>query len=158
MATNPGAQLPPPLREAQGHPARRTPWCTLPDLPRHDHGHDGPRPVVWFEGLHRPPVRSVAASWASKMRPAPPPSPTVDSSQDEFSAAGLVPRPSRYEDPGYPQVRWPWATVRRALASMADAAPAGAPGGLAYGNPRTGAPPLPTMGCGCQWLPPGGAT
>src|SRR5207244_3635222 len=57
-----------------------------------------------------------------------------------------------------PPMRWPWATVRRALASMADAAPAGAPVALAYVNPRTGTPPLPTMGCECQWLRPGETT
>src|SRR5207247_563217 len=126
-----------------------------PPMRWHDHGHEGSRPVVWLDGLDLPLVRSVDASWGSKMRPARPPSTTVDSSQDEFTAAGLVPRQSRYEDTGYPQVRWPWATVRNALASMADAAPAGAPVALAYVNPRTGASPLPTMGCECQWLRPG---
>ena len=40
----------------------------------------------------------------------------------EITAAGLVPRRSRYEDTGYPQVRWPWAAARRALAAMAAAA------------------------------------
>ena len=129
-----------------------------PPMRWHDHGHEGSRPVVWLDGLDLPLVRSVDASWGSKMRPARPPSTTVDSSQDEFTAAGLVPRQSRYEDTGYPQVRWPWATVRNALASMADAAPAGAPVALAYVNPRTGASPLPTMGCECQWLRPGETT
>src|SRR3989449_9894765 len=129
-----------------------------PPMRWHDHGHEGARPVVWLDGLDLPLVRSVDASWASKMRPAPPPSTTVDSSQDEFTAAGLVPRQSRYEDTGYPQVRWPWATVRRALASMADAAPAGAPRAPAYGNPKTRAPPLPTMGREGQWLRPGETT
>src|SRR2546426_7145513 len=113
-----------------------------PPMRWHDHGHDGSLPVVWLDGLDLPLVRSVDASWASKMRPARPPSTTVDSSQDEFTAAGLVPRQSRYEDTGYPQVRWAWATVRRALASMADAAPAGAPPALAHVNPRAPASAL----------------
>src|SRR3989449_4939542 len=94
-----------------------------PPMRWHDHGREGSEPVVWLDGLDIPLVRSVDASWASKMRPARPPSTSIDSSQDELTAAGLVPRRSRYADTGYPQVRWPWATVRRALASMAAAAP-----------------------------------
>ena len=128
-----------------------------PPMRWHDHGHEGSEPVVWLDGLDIPLVRSVDASWASKMRPARPPSTSIDSSQDEFTAAGLVPRRSRYADTGYPQVRWPWATVRRALASMAAAAPADQPVALSYVNSKTGAPPLPTMGCECQWLRPGEA-
>jgi len=129
-----------------------------PPMRWHDHGHDGSEPVVWLDGLDIPLVRSIDASWASKMRPARPPSTSVDSSQDEFTAAGLVPRRSRYAETGYPLVRWPWATVRRALAGMAAAAPAVEPVALSYVNPKTGAPPLPTMGCECQWLRPGEAT
>src|SRR2546430_5982475 len=41
---------------------------------------------------------------------------------------------------------------------MAAAAPAVEPVALSYVNPRTGAPPLPTMGCECQWLRPGETT
>src|SRR5947199_327238 len=113
-----------------------------PPMRWHDHGHDGSEPVVWLDGLDIPLVRSIDASWASKMRPARPPSTSVDSSQDEFTAAGLVPRRSRYAETGYPLVRWPWATVRRALAGMAAAAPAVEPVALSYVNPKTGAPPL----------------
>ncbi|MBI2155834.1 MAG: cupin domain-containing protein [Candidatus Rokubacteria bacterium] len=126
-----------------------------PPMRWHDHGHEGREPVVWLDGLDIPLVRSFDASWASRMRAARPPGTGTDSSQDEFTAAGLVPRRSRYEDTGYPQVRWPWSTVRRALASMAAAAPADQPVGLCYVNPKTGAPPLATMGCECQWLRPG---
>jgi gentisate 1,2-dioxygenase len=38
---------------------------------------------------------------------------------------------------------------------MAAAAPADQPVTLCYVNPTTGAPPLATMGCECQWLRPG---
>src|SRR4030095_13755649 len=104
------------------------------------------------------------------MRPPPPPATAIDSSQDEFTAAGMVPRASRYEDTGYPQVRWPWSTTRAALAAlaagaasapgaglaaMAAAAPAGRPVLLRYVNPRTGTFPLRTIGCEAQWLRPG---
>jgi len=100
-----------------------------PPMRWHDHGHEGTEPVVWLDGLDIPLVRSMDASWASRMRPAAPPTTSTDSSEDELTAAGLVPRLSRYEDTGYPQVRWPWRTARKALATLAETAPAAAPDG-----------------------------
>src|SRR5438067_1697853 len=125
-----------------------------PPMRWHDHGHEGREPMVWLDGLDIPLVRSFDASWASPMRPARPPATATDSSQDELAGAGLVPRQSRYEETGYPQVRWPWNTVRGALAAMAATAPPAQPLILRYVNPRTGAPPLATMGAEAQWLRP----
>ena len=129
-----------------------------PPMRWHDHGHEGTEPVVWLDGLDIPIVRSFDASWSSRMRPAQPPTTATDSSQDELTAAGLVPRRSRYEDTDYPQVRWPWSTVRPALAAMAASASSDQPVILRYVNPRTGAPPLATMGAEAQWLRPGERT
>jgi gentisate 1,2-dioxygenase len=129
-----------------------------PPMRWHDHGHEGTEPMVWLDGLDIPLVRSFDASWASRMRPAQPPTTATDSSQDELTGAGLVPRRSRYEDTGYPQVRWPWQTVRRALAAMATSAAPDQPVILRYVNPRTGAPPLATMGAEAQWLRSGERT
>lgn len=129
-----------------------------PPMRWHDHGHEGTEPVIWLDGLDIPLVRSFEAAWASKMRPAATPATAIDSSQDEFTTAGMVPRASRYEDTGYPQVRWPWSTTRGALAAMAAAAPAGQPVVLRYVNPRTGTFPLRTIGCEAQWLRPGEST
>lgn len=129
-----------------------------PAMRWHDHGHEGTGPVVWLDGLDIPLVRSFDASWASAMQPAAPPEFKSDPSQDELTAAGLVPRESRYRDIGYPQVRWPWRTVRAALEAQAATAPPEVPVAVRYVNPRTGAPPLPTMGCEAQWLRPGERT
>ena len=129
-----------------------------PPMRWHDHGHEGTEPVVWLDGLDIPIVRSFDASWSSRMRPAQPPTTATDSSQDELTAAGLVPRRSRYEDTDYPQVRWPWSTVRPALAAMTASASSDQPVILRYVNPRTGAPPLATMGAEAQWLRPGERT
>jgi gentisate 1,2-dioxygenase len=114
--------------------------------------------VVWLDGLDIPLVRSLEAAWASKMRPASVPTTASDPSEDEFTAAGLVPRRSRYPATGFPQVRWPWRTVRAALARLAASAAAEAPVTLRYVDPTTGAPPLPTMGAEAQWLRPGERT
>jgi gentisate 1,2-dioxygenase len=129
-----------------------------PPMRWHDHGHDGDGPVVWLDGLDIPLVRSFDASWGSPMRPAKDPSVETDPSQDEFTAAGLVPRTSRYEEIGYPQIRWPWRTVRPALARMAETAPSWQPVALRYVNPKTGAPPLATMGAEALCLRPEEAT
>ena len=129
-----------------------------PPMRWHDHGHEGTEPVVWLDGLDIPLVRNLEASWASPMRPATPPTTLTDSSEDELTAAGLVPRRSRYEDTGYPEVRWPWRTVRKALVAMASTAPATVPVALRHVNPRTGRWPLATMGSEVQWLRPGEAT
>jgi gentisate 1,2-dioxygenase len=129
-----------------------------PPMLWHHHGHEGSEPMVWLDGLDIPLVRSFDASWASRMRPARPPTTVTDSSQDELTGPGLLPRRSRYEDTGYPQVRWPWHTVRRALGAMAAQAPADEPVVLRYVNPRTGVSPLATMGAEAQWLRPGERT
>ena len=129
-----------------------------PPMRWHDHGHDGTEAMVWLDGLDIPLVRSFDASWGSRMRPAQPPATPTDSSQDELTGAGLVPRRSRYQDATYPQVRWPWQTVRRALAAMAASAADDQPVILRYVNPRTGIAPLATMGAEAQWLRPGERT
>jgi gentisate 1,2-dioxygenase len=129
-----------------------------PPMRWHDHGHEGTEPVIWLDGLDIPLVRNLDASWASRMRPAAAPITDRDSSADELTGAGLVPRVSRYEDAGYPQVRWPWRTVRAALERMAASRPAELPVVLRHVNPRTGAAPLATMGSEAQWLRPGERT
>lgn len=128
-----------------------------PSMSWHDQGNEGTEPVIWLDGLDIPMVRSFDASWASPTQPAYRPDTTIDSSQDEFIAVGLVPRASRYNVNGYPMLRWPWSTVRRALAAMASAT-SDTPAILRYVNPITSAPPMATLGCEAQWLRPGEAT
>jgi gentisate 1,2-dioxygenase len=129
-----------------------------PPMRWHDHGHQGTEPVIWLDGLDIPLVRSLDAAWASKMRPAQAPVTAADPSEDEFTAAGLVPRATRYPATGYPQVRWPWRTVRAALARLAATAAPETPVTLRYVDPTSGGAPLPTMGAEAHWLRPGERT
>jgi len=129
-----------------------------PPMRWHDHGHEGSEPVVWLDGLDIPLVRHFDAAWASKMRPAQPPATATDPSQDELTASGLVPRQSRYPRTGFPQVRWPWTTVRAALERLAATTPPGQAVTLRYVDPTTGAAPMPTMGAEAHWLRPGQRT
>jgi len=130
-------------------------FIITPPMRWHDHGHEGAVPVVWLDGLDIPLVRAFDASWVSHTRAAQPPTTETDSSEDELTAAGVVPRRSRYAVTDYPQIRWPWRAVRRALATMAAGAPAEHPVTVAYVNPTTGAPPLATLGAEAHWLRPG---
>ena len=129
-----------------------------PPMRWHDHGHEGTEPVIWLDGLDIPLVRHFDAAWASKMRPAQPPATPSDPSQDELTASGLVPRHSRYPQTGFPQVRWPWITVRAALERLATTTPRGQAVSLRYVDPTTGGAPMPTMGAEAHWLRPGERT
>jgi len=129
-----------------------------PPMRWHDHGHQGAEPVIWLDGLDIPLVRSLDAAWASKMRPAQPAVTATDPSADEFTAAGVVPRASRYPQTGFPQVRWPWRAVRAALERLAGAAASDAPVTLRYVDPTSGRAPLPTMGAEAHWLRAGERT
>jgi gentisate 1,2-dioxygenase len=107
-------------------------FIITPPMRWHDHGHEGTGPMVWLDGLDIPLVRAFDASWVSRTRPAQPPTAT--------------------KVEGYPQLRWPWRTVREALATKARAAPAAHPVTFTYAMPTTGAGPLPTMGVAAHWL------
>lgn len=110
-------------------------FIITPPMRWHDHGHEGVEPVVWLDGLDIPLVRAFDASWVSATRPA-------QSARADAAVAG------------YPQLRWPWRTVRQTLASMAAGVPASQPVTLAYVTPGTGAPPLRTLGAEAHWLRP----
>jgi len=129
-----------------------------PPMHWHDHGHAGRDPVVWLDGLDLPLVRAFEACWVSPTLSPKTPETDIDSSQDEFTASGLVPRRSRYADGGYPQLRWPWTTVRAALERMAAMAPKEEPAVMRYVNPTTGGFPMTTMSCEAQWLRPAETT
>src|SRR5205823_13365301 len=103
-----------------------------PPMRGHGHGREDREPVIWLDALDIPLVRHFDAAWASKMRPAQPPATPSDPSQDELTASGLVPRHSRYPQTGFPQVRWPWITVRAALERLAATTPRGQAVSLRY--------------------------
>lgn len=133
-------------------------FIITPPMCWHDHGHEGEGPVVWLDGLDLPLVRAFDASWVSATKPAETPLTDVDPSTDEFVGAGVVPKRSRYPTTGYPMLRWPWQTVRRALAALTTSASSAAPIVLKYVDPTSGRAPLRTMGASAYWLRPGERT
>jgi gentisate 1,2-dioxygenase len=111
----------------------------------HDHGHDGKEPVIWLDALDLPLALSLDVSYAVEGKPQPR-SNQPDASQWAYAAAGLVPVNKDPRHPTYPLLRFPWSRTRPALEALAAHAGPGEAVQLAYVNPETGAPCLPTMG------------
>ena len=124
-----------------------------PALNWHEHGHEGTGPVVWLDALDLPMVYAMEASYAIE-GPSQGARAELDASQNKYLRAGLLPyaslgRPQRAD---YPQIRFPWQDVREALGALATVTPAGEAVQLAYVNPETGRPCLPTLGFSAQLL------
>ncbi|MCX7264582.1 MAG: cupin domain-containing protein [Betaproteobacteria bacterium] len=119
----------------------------------HEHGHEGTGPVVWLDALDLPMVYAMEASYAIE-GPSQIARPGLDASQTRYQRAGLVPYESLSLNAraAYPQIRYPWPDVRAALISLEKATAPGAAVQLAYVNPETGQPCLPTLGFSAQLL------
>ena len=124
-----------------------------PALNWHEHGHEGSGPVVWLDALDLPMVYAMEASYAIE-GPSQTVSGALDASQNKYRRAGLVPYASlgAAQRPKYPQIRFPWADVRESLGQLATVTPKDQAVQLAYINPETGQPCLPTLGFSAQLL------
>ena len=109
--------------------------------------------MVWLDALDLPMVYSMEASYAIE-GPSQNASPDLDASQTKYRRAGLVPFGSLSQTARapYPQIRYPWVDVREALNALDKGTPKDAAVQLAYVNPETGAPCLPTLGFSAQLL------
>ena len=131
-----------------------------PPMRWHDHGHEVSEPVIWLDGLDIPLVRAFEGLVGVQDAPG----------ADCRDGHRLLARTSSPR-PGW--CRAALALSGNGLSTGALALARGARGArracrpappreqavtLRYVNPRTGAPPLATMGCEAQWLRPGEAT
>ena len=124
-----------------------------PALNWHEHGHEGSGPVVWLDALDLPFIYNLEASYAIE-GPSQVVGAQLDASQNQYLRAGLLPYASLGQAlrPQYPQIRFPWRDVRQALGALATVTPAHEAVQLAYVNPETGRPCLPTLGFSAQQL------
>lgn len=124
-----------------------------PALNWHEHGHEGSGPVVWLDALDLPFIYHLEASYAIE-GPSQLVGAQLDASQNKYLRAGLLPYASLGQAlrPQYPQIRFPWRDVRQALGALASVTPAHEAVQLAYVNPETGRPCLPTLGFSAQQL------
>jgi len=124
-----------------------------PALNWHEHGHEGSGPVVWLDALDLPFIYQMEASYAIE---GPPQAAGAgpDASQNRYLRAGLLPYASLGQAlrPQYPQIRFPWQDVRQALGALASVTARDEAVQLAYVNPETGRPCLPTLGFSAQQL------
>ena len=121
----------------------------------HDHGNEGDEPVVWLDALDLPLFVHLEGSYsvegtmqARRDRP--------DASELEYAVAGLVP-PRRAGEvrPQTSLFRYPWVRVRSALTALAGHRAANRSIELAYVDPETARPCLPTLGFTAAMLLPG---
>jgi gentisate 1,2-dioxygenase len=119
----------------------------------HEHGHDGDEPVVWLDVLDLPLVYYMEASYHVNG-----PRQTVQPGQGDraYAAAGIVPTPMFTRSAkAYPMLRYPWATTRTALQSLAADQPALDAVQVTYVNPETGGDAENILGFHALLLRPG---
>lgn len=123
----------------------------------HDHGNETSEPMIWLDGLDLPMITALDAIF------------TEHAAQDQhgitkpddvstrlFHQPGL--RPPAAADSGLssPLLNYKWTRTAEALAALPDSAATLYDDLLlAYTNPHTGGPIMPTMGCTAQLFRPG---
>jgi len=131
-------------------------FVITPNWTWHDHGNDGPDPVIWLDGLDVPIVNLFKTSFSegsgAKEVPAGPP---LGDSEARFAGA-LLPdgcNASLFS----PIISYRYARARQSLATMHLNGPVDPYQGvkLRYVNPLTGGPAMPTMSSALQLLPTG---
>ncbi|MES2610030.1 MAG: cupin domain-containing protein [Pseudomonadota bacterium] len=119
----------------------------------HEHGHEGPEPVVWLDVLDLPLVHYLEASYHVD---GPRQAITQAAGDRAYARGGMVPTPVFGRTArAYPMLRYPWAQARAALQSLAADQPALASVQITYVNPETGADAQNILGFYAQMLRPG---
>lgn len=129
-------------------------FILTPNWTWHDHGNEAEQPMLWLDGLDLPLVRQLdAVFYEEYLEPTQPITKPLADSLHKYGVA-LTPTWEQHLGPYSPLLNYTWERTREALAALAWASD-GSPYDdilLAYTNPRTGGPPLPTMGATIQLL------
>jgi gentisate 1,2-dioxygenase len=128
-----------------------------PSWTRHEHGNPSDGPMIWLDGLDLPLINDLEANFLGGPRPENPDAPKmIDASGERFARAGLRP-PGSWSAPYSPLIRYPWKESEAALAAAARPGRRSPEDGvlLAYSNPTTGGPIMPTLGAAIQLLESG---
>jgi gentisate 1,2-dioxygenase len=130
-------------------------WCW------HDHANDSAEPMIWLDGLDSPLVSMFEAGFREEY-----PEEVqqfgeeADLSFAKYGAGFLRPAWEDRSSPNSPLPHYPWVQTKAALDRLALSG-SGSPFDdviMAYTNPATGGPVMPTIGCYVQTLRPGSRT
>lgn len=125
-----------------------------PPLMWHDHGNEGPEPVVWIDALDFPLVRYLDAVVYEHGHVDRQAVDALKTSDQRYGWSGL--RPTQDEGAGYPLIHYHWAETHEALRRLAEVeATPFDDVAMEYVNPATGRSVFPTMACWIQMLRPG---
>jgi gentisate 1,2-dioxygenase len=132
--------------EGEKLPMEKGDLILTPSLTWHDHGHDGEGPVIWLDALDLPLVYGLEASYAIEAAPQRATRPAGFGTA-RYAQGGVVPYASLSQPrTRYPLLRFPWRDVKATLEGLSAVTPPGERVHVAYVNPETGMPCLPTLG------------
>jgi len=123
----------------------------------HDHGNESDEPMIWLDGLDLPMVAEMEGAF---FEPFPENAQRVERSAGEserrYGIGQLQPAWERWTGPHSPLLNYTWARTDEALRRLAavGASPFDDVA-MAYINPHTGGPVMPTIACWIQLLRPG---
>ncbi|MCU0868467.1 MAG: gentisate 1,2-dioxygenase [Burkholderiales bacterium] len=132
-------------------------FIITPSWTWHDHGSDADGPVVWLDGLDIPLVRFLDCGFAENLGDDVQPLLRPEGDALARYGSGLMPVGFVPAHGTSPVFAYPYARTRDALRQLARANSVDPHDGirLAFVNPATGGPAIPTIGTTVQWLPAG---
>ncbi len=132
-------------------------FVITPNWTWHDHGNDSDEPVVWLDGLDTPMVDFFDTVFREFHDAESFPVSRQEGDSPARFGAGMLPIGYQAANPFSPVFNYPYERSRAALEAMRRAERWDPCHGLkmAYINPATGGPPMPTIGAFLQLLPSG---
>ena len=144
--------------EGEKVPMRPGDLILTPNWTWHDHGNDGTQPMIWFDGLDVPFVRSLKACFYQDFpgRQAQPVKHSYPESYDRFGAPAMLPLKDRPDSLYSPLNLYKWEHAYDALKRLQAIQEDEYDGAvLEYVHPLNGGHVLPTLSCYLHALRPG---
>lgn len=123
----------------------------------HDHGNEGPDPVIWLDGLDVPIVNLFDTSFSEGREDMQGPASRRPNDSEARYGRGLLPDGCKPESLSSPLLNYRYSRARESLATLHRNGPIDPCHGvkLRYVNPLTGGSVMPTMSAAIQLIPHG---
>lgn len=145
-----------------GQPVSMEPgdFLLTPSWAWHGHTHEGSEPMVWLDVLDAPLIGTMDWRFFEEFgepKRMQPPEEARDASVPRYGSGGLLPLNRRRPGvPHSPLFNYKWPQTRAALAGLTEADMTPFDGlAMAYSDPATGGPVMPTIDCSIHLLPAG---